>query len=160
MPTLEEKQIAMRIKNEQTRIMPSPVNTIRIRPLSVPKPAKIEVARKPAKSNQERQYQHHSTLKYLVIKGYGGKCQCPGGCKVREPEFLTIDHINNDGSTDRSSNLYRRLIKAGFPKDRYRLLCYNCNLARAKNWRRDYKCPHEFKRRRVRAISLPADTVI
>jgi len=29
----------------------------------------------------------------------------------------------------------------GYPKDKYRLLCYNCNLARA----HFFRCPHELK---------------
>lgn len=150
MPTLEEKQAKMRAKHG-----PLPIDRIRISPLSEQTPEPITIAREPAKTNQQRQYEYHSRLKHLVIKGFGGRCQCPGGCKVREPEFLTVDHINNDGKEDRDSGFYRRLIAAGFPRDKYRLLCYNCNLARAKNWRRDYRCPHEFKRRRIHAISLP-----
>lgn len=82
-----------------------------------------------------------------VISAYGGKCQCPGGCEITTPEFLTVDHIHNDGKEDRkrigqTRALYTWLIANGFPKDRYRLLCYNCNMARAR--RKDTRCPHEL----------------
>lgn len=35
---------------------------------------------------------------------------------------------------------YLGRVKLGWPKDRYRLLCYNCNIARARHGGR---CPHE-----------------
>lgn len=91
-----------------------------------------------------------------VIEAYGGKCQCPSGkCTESNPYFLTIDHIFNDGKHHRRvisngnprvscSYTYRWLQKHGFPKDRFRLLCWNCNCGRAKN---KGICPHEFASR-------------
>lgn len=71
-------------------------------------------------------------LKKVIIDAYGGKCECCG-----EPyfEFLTIDHTNGDGAEHRrrigkgGTKLYKAIIAEGFPKDRYRLLCFNCNIA-------------------------------
>jgi hypothetical protein len=79
--------------------------------------------------------------KLQIIQGYGGKCDCCGETKW---EFLTIDHINGGGRRERNTiakggKLYRRLIKEGFPRNGYRLLCLNCNFSL---WRYGY-CPHK-----------------
>lgn len=54
------------------------------------------------------------------------------------PQFLTIDHINGDGWQHRQiegiqpgTQLYRWLKRNGFPKDRFQLLCFNCNCAKS-----------------------------
>jgi len=96
------------------------------------------------KSNRRR-------TRLKVIDGLGGKCECCG--EDREP-FLTLDHINNDGAQHRKSLwpgqmngwrtgsqvVYREVIKQGFPRDKYRILCYNCNCAL-----KTYPiCPHKL----------------
>lgn len=80
----------------------------------------------------------------LVYSKYGGKCSC---CGESEEYFLTIDHINNDGSKNRDihgsgERLYSFIIKNNFPKDIFQLLCMNCNLAKH---RCGGVCPHRFK---------------
>lgn len=84
--------------------------------------------------------ERHANARKIVIAGYGGRCQC---CGETEPYFLTIDHVNNDGAKERkylsSSQLYIYLIRNGFPRDRYQLLCFNCNLGRQIN---GGICPH------------------
>jgi len=70
--------------------------------------------------------------KRQVVDAYGGKCECCGESMI---EFLTIDHINNDGALHRrivgkGRRIYADLIRLGFPKDNYRLLCFNCNIVR------------------------------
>jgi len=82
--------------------------------------------------NQQKIYEFNN--KILIIKEYGGKCACCGEDTI---EFLTIDHINNNGAKERKNTkqgtggkLYRWLIKNNFPKDNYQLLCYNCNCAK------------------------------
>jgi hypothetical protein len=81
-----------------------------------------------------------------VIAAYGGACIC---CGETEPNFLTIDHIFNDGAKHQRSlglkgkagiHMYRALKKAGFPRDRYRLMCFNCNCGRQRN---GGTCPHQ-----------------
>lgn len=78
-------------------------------------------------------------LKKEIIVGYGGKCAC---CGESEPAFLTIDHIHRDGKSDRemfgSHTFYQHLKANGFPIDRYRLYCMNCNWGS----RLTGKCPH------------------
>jgi len=70
-------------------------------------------------------------LRLNVIKGYGGKCEL---CSEDNPHFLTIDHVNGDGAEERKvfggwEKLYRKLRDDNYPRDNYRLLCYNCNCA-------------------------------
>jgi hypothetical protein len=70
-------------------------------------------------------------LRLNVIEGYGGKCEL---CGEDNLYFLTIDHIYGGGSEERRmlggwEKLYRKLRDENYPKDNYRLLCYNCNCA-------------------------------
>ncbi len=77
--------------------------------------------------------------KKQVLSHYGGRCFCCGEQRVG---FLTIDHINNDGSRDyrkrKAARGYRWVIIAGFPVD-LRVACYNCNCGRYYN---GGICPH------------------
>lgn len=78
-----------------------------------------------------------------VLMAYGHKCNC---CGVTNQEFLAIDHVFNDGNLERqergtSATFYRFLKKQGFPKDRYQILCHNCNMAKAFYG----ECPHKHK---------------
>lgn len=96
-----------------------------------------------------RTVRRNAKLRQDILTAYGRRCQCPG-CDVTEEEFLSIDHIYDDGAThrralsssgdDRScvgSTFYAWLRRNGFPKDRFQLLCMNCNMAKAKGG-----CPH------------------
>jgi hypothetical protein len=91
-----------------------------------------------------------------VKRFLGGKCVC---CGIKEPGFLTVDHIKNDGKLcTRNSNgtrnnfYYYREIRKAFQSGKvsevkrierkYRLLCFNCNNARSICG----KCPHERAR--------------
>ncbi len=84
-------------------------------------------------------------LRLQVLTAYGGKCVC---CGEDNNEFLAIDHPENDGRIDRvergltGRQMYLHLIRADFPKDRYRILCHNCNMARALYG----YCPHEKRK--------------
>lgn len=76
-----------------------------------------------------------------VLEAYGNKCAC---CGESAEEFLTIDHIDGRGSHHRKEvgpRLYAVLRRLGFPKDKYRLLCMNCNFSYGM---RGY-CPHQRK---------------
>ena len=88
-------------------------------------------------------------LKKRALDGYGHKCACCGEIRF---EFLSFDHVENDGAKERrekgkkmnSGSLYRLIIKEGFPK-RYQILCYNCNMALAFFG----FCPHHPEIRRI-----------
>lgn len=81
-------------------------------------------------------------LRLEAIEHYGGKCACCGEFRI---QFLTIDHINNDGAEHRrelgNRNIYEWLKKNNYPKDGFRVLCYNCNCSIG-----NYGyCPHELE---------------
>jgi hypothetical protein len=87
-------------------------------------------------------------LKQEIINAYGGKCECCGETLL---ELLTIDHLGPRGTgtkhriavTGRKKNpIYMDLKLRGFPQDGYRLLCFNCNIAKGFYG----YCPHERAR--------------
>lgn len=83
-------------------------------------------------------------LRQEVLTAYGEKCQC---CGENIPEFLAIDHINNDGNKHRRQvrSLYIWLKQNGFPKDNFQLLCHNCNIGKYRN---NGICPHKLHTRK------------
>lgn len=83
-------------------------------------------------------------LRRKVLLAYGHECVC---CKINEPVFLALDHVNDDGAAHRkvlksrsSDAVFRDVKKQGYPKDAYQLLCFNCNEAK-----RYGVCPHQVK---------------
>ncbi|KKN72366.1 hypothetical protein LCGC14_0411930 [marine sediment metagenome] len=78
-----------------------------------------------------RQKRGLARLRGQALELYGGECEC---CGESNPNYLTFDHINGDGGRlwarlGGGGSRYRVVIKAGYPNSRYRLLCYNCNIA-------------------------------
>lgn len=78
-------------------------------------------------------------MRLEMIEAYGGKCSL---CGEAHQEFMTIDHINGDGAQHRrslggsdqsGSTFYALLRRLGYPQDKYRLLCSNCNSGRMKS---------------------------
>jgi hypothetical protein len=96
-----------------------------------------------------RRRQQLRELREEVIAHYGGRCTC---CGETTYEFLTLDHVNNDGGKQRellrqmlgrgtqfsysSANLAKKL---DYP-DYFQILCWNCNCAKAHHG----ICPHQF----------------
>lgn len=82
-------------------------------------------------------------MKLEIIQTYGGRCACCGESHVR---FLTIDHMNNDGKSDRKAishggaTFYRWIKKQGYPTT-FQILCWNCNLGKLYN---NGVCPHKI----------------
>ncbi len=75
-------------------------------------------------------------IKLEVLSHYSGgnpRCAC---CGVDHIEFLTLDHVNDDGKEDRKIRglgvyFYARLKRAGYPTDPPLVVaCFNCNIAR------------------------------
>lgn len=98
----------------------------------------------PEKFRQAARDSQAATRKRLrdqLVEAYGGRCACVN-CPETNSEFLTLDHINGDGRVHRmklGSHTYADLRRRGWPKEGYRLLCWNCN-AMTRGGR---TCPHE-----------------
>lgn len=96
--------------------------------------------------NKVRKNKENLLLKEQTIMEYGGKCVC---CADRNVIFLTMDHIDGNGAEHRKTinskykmtgvKFYRWLRQQGYPKDNYRILCFNCNFAMHVLG----KCPHQ-----------------
>ncbi len=92
-------------------------------------------------------------LKLEVFDAYGGsECAC---CGEAHREFLTIDHVDEDGAAHRrsipkkyggkaGSHFYRWLRDNGYPSG-FQVLCFNCNFAKGHFG----ECPHEVEKRRA-----------
>jgi len=72
-------------------------------------------------------------VKMIVLDRYGNVCCRCGFSDIRA---LQIDHIHNNGSSERRANggkhfagwnFYEYLIKSGLPEG-YQTLCANCNM--------------------------------
>jgi hypothetical protein len=82
-------------------------------------------------------------LRHDVLVHYSGgqtACSC---CSEKHDEFLSIDHINDDGADHRRmigrSALYRWLSNNDFPPG-FQVLCMNCNFAKSLG---SGGCPHK-----------------
>lgn len=107
---------------------------------------------KTKKRIREFRVEKRRKIREEVLDAYGGVCAC---CGEAERVFLTVDHINGDGAAHRrevcgtgsgrggGSTMYEWLKKQGFPKDRFQILCYNCNCGRQRN---GGVCPHALRR--------------
>jgi hypothetical protein len=90
---------------------------------------------------QQCSKKRHLREKIAVFNHYGKKCNC---CGEEGVEFLSIDHINNDGAKHKRENgikrwdFYHWLIKNNFPEG-FQTLCMNCNFAKGKLG----YCPHK-----------------
>lgn len=84
--------------------------------------------------NSEQNRKSRLKLKIEVVEKMGGKCTC---CGETEIEFLTVDHINNDGVTDRKNKIipkggassFRYIKQNNYPPG-FQILCFNCNYSK------------------------------
>ncbi len=80
---------------------------------------------------------------YYAYGGKEPKCNC---CGEKDMQFLTIDHINNDGASHRKkynlpgNSIHFWLKKNNYPEG-FQLLCFNCNLGK---YRAGGICPHKI----------------
>jgi hypothetical protein len=106
-------------------------------PQSAARRRELHPANKEKISNSNREYRRRRRLK--LIAALGGECTCPR-CDVKEPKFLTIDHINglpehHKHPTRRRRGDVDRLLWKEYGEDperfyrEYRLLCANCHMA-------------------------------
>lgn len=98
-----------------------------------------------AAMDRNRINNRNKLLRQEVLFHYGGnppKCNCCGESII---EFLTIDHINNDGAEHRklikTSNCYSWLKRNNYPKS-FQVLCFNCNMSKGLYG----ECPHKRNR--------------
>jgi hypothetical protein len=88
-----------------------------------------------------RHRKNNLALKIEIFQHYGMECTC---CGEKTLEFLSIDHINNDGYKHRKSlgstgrNFYGWLKRNNYP-DGFQTLCFNCNFAKG----HFDVCPHQ-----------------
>jgi len=109
-------------------------------------------------------------LKAKFLMMYGYFCAC---CGEPNPKFLTLDHVNQDGVRAREQIGFHTVKRDGkesppiphiiYPRpyqalrdaiqeyrpDRFQILCYNCNCARAHN---DGVCPHKDEKRDMKRL--------
>lgn len=82
--------------------------------------------------------------KELVISHYSKGLMACNCCGESILEFLTVDHIDNNGAEHRAkigktNAFYVHLIKNNFPEDyNLQVLCFNCNITKAQYG----SCPH------------------
>jgi len=89
--------------------------------------------------------QRNRELRQELVAAYGGRCAC---CGVEGWQFLTIDHVDGEGTEHRAAlknqgrAIYRWLRARGYPQEGFQILCWNCNQAK-------YAfgiCPHAERR--------------
>ncbi len=84
-------------------------------------------------------------LKEKVYSAYGNACAC---CGETQPEFLTLDHVNNDGNIHRkemggqAESFLKWIIANEYPRT-VQILCWNCQWGKVKN---HGICPHQATR--------------
>lgn len=81
--------------------------------------------------------EHNKQIRITTLNAYGNACQC---CGESTYEFLSIDHMNNDGSAHRKevgNKICRWLRKNNYPEG-FQILCHNCNQAKGLYG----TCPH------------------
>lgn len=98
-------------------------------------------------TNASSSIPYRRNAKEIVLRHYNNdllECSC---CKKKGLDFLTLDHVHNDGAAHRAHlgfqggyKMYRWCINNNFPP-LFQALCHNCNYAK---WRYGV-CPHQIK---------------
>jgi hypothetical protein len=107
------------------------------------------------RSNREGMRDRNWTAKVNAFDAYGGRrCAC---CGETQTEFLTLDHINNDGNIERrkmsktgygwgGKDLYMKLRHLDYPAG-YQVLCMNCQIGKHLMMKATEEaiCPHKLQ---------------
>lgn len=110
--------------------------------------AKISAKSRAKRVEYYREYARraHQDLRAEVLAALGGVCECCG--ETAEP-FLSLEHRNGTGALHRKlvhRGVYADVKRQGFPREKFGLLCMNCNVA-TKGGR---ECPHVTEMKRLR----------
>lgn len=95
---------------------------------------------------RQRAREYWRNLRVQALSVYGAACAC---CGEAQDEFLSIDHVNNDGAAHRRSlktrgaGIWKWLRDQGYPRN-FQTLCMNCNFGKHKN---GGVCPHVLARK-------------
>lgn len=96
-------------------------------------------------SNLDKEKIKAKNLRYRieVLNHYSNGLICCNCCGERNLEFLTLDHINNDGAKHRKEitkgNSVIHWVRANNFPEGFQVLCMNCNWAKSKY----HGCPHK-----------------
>ena len=121
-------------------------------------PDKVSACKKACYQKKIGEYKERSRLngkkmrrlrKWCVMTFYSGAKFCCACCGETALDFLTIDHINNNGNKHRKDlfgkkavagdMFYNWLIKNNYPSG-YQVLCFNCNIGKSIH---GGLCPHK-----------------
>lgn len=144
-PELKEKRRIDRIKkyNEQKN---DPKFKEKIRQIIANRTPeqKQRYAKRSSIVNKKRRLEEKMTVYNHYSNGVI-QCVC---CGEKELDFLSLDHINNDGAEHRRKigrqNTIKWILANNYPPI-FQLLCMNCNFSKGKNGNNG-KCQHEIKR--------------
>lgn len=102
--------------------------------------------RKNKKKRNLSQISFRAKIRVETLLAYGGKCVC---CGFDDLDFLTIDHIGGKKESPRlSKNQSQEFVilkRLEYPRDKFRVLCHNCNIAS----RFTKVCPHEKRKKKI-----------
>lgn len=124
-------------------------------------PAKYQAKNKAYYADhREQSLESGRRLRAAALAAYGGCCAC---CGETTPEFLGIDHVNNDGEAHRAElkgygrAIYQWLKREGYPQDgRFQVLCHNCNVAKGCYGACPHQGPVPYRRRSARMQAVAA----
>lgn len=93
-------------------------------------------------ADRQQSVRHYRLLRTKAITLYGGKCECCGEARY---DMLTFDHKIPTYYKDKvkgvalTYDVIREYERSGHPNEKYRLLCWNCNMSRGHHG----YCPHQ-----------------
>lgn len=80
------------------------------------------------KVGKHKRRKSREVLRTQVLDAYGRECS---NCGYADERALDLDHINGrkvEGHRKLPTNtIYQIVIRENFPRDKYRILCRNCN---------------------------------
>jgi len=97
-------------------------------------------------AHKEKAQARLQALKLEMFDHLGHACTC---CGEADKSFLTLEHLSGGGGKHRRRisngiSFYQSISKEGWPKDKYTILCMNCNYAKYHNG--GLFCPHQAVR--------------